>query len=109
MTTSPLTVLGAALLLILPASTAAQPPKEQPRHSAPVPKKPVSAKSSSQQPYGQWNNSWGSRPAAPPKHWTRKSDWFRHVRACQQKYRSYDARTDSYRTSAGKTRHCPPG
>lgn len=30
----------------------------------------------------------------------------RHVRACKAKYRSYDARTDTYRTHSGQTRRC---
>ncbi|WP_408021552.1 BA14K family protein [Sphingobium yanoikuyae] len=57
-------------------------------------------------PYGEWKDGWGSRPPAPPKHFTRKSDWNRHVRACQQRYRSYSARTDNYRMPNGKARRC---
>jgi len=47
--------------------------------------------------YGSWNSSWGARPGVAPKHWTKKSDWYRHVRACERKYRSYNWRTDTYR------------
>lgn len=56
--------------------------------------------------YGTWNQSWGARPSAPPKHWTRTSDWYRHVRACQQRYRSYNPRTDTYRANSGQNRRC---
>jgi len=97
MTTSPLKALGAALLLVLPAVAVAQPPKDR---SARVEPNPVS-------PYGRWDKGWGSRPPTPPKHWTNKGDWYRHVRACQQKFRSYNARTDTYRTATGKARRCP--
>lgn len=56
--------------------------------------------------YGRWDQSWGARPSTPPKHWTRTSDWHRHVRACQQRFRSYDSRTDTYRTNNGQRRRC---
>lgn len=56
--------------------------------------------------YGRWDSSWGARPAAPPRHFTRTSDWYRHVRACQQRYRSYDARTDRYTVRRGQTAVC---
>lgn len=56
--------------------------------------------------YGRWDNSWGARPSAPPRHFTRTSDWYRHVRACQQRYRSYDARTDRYTVRRGQTAIC---
>jgi hypothetical protein len=56
--------------------------------------------------YGTWNHSWGTRPSAPPKHWSKTGDWYRHVRACQQRYRSYNARTDTFRTNSGHTRRC---
>jgi hypothetical protein len=46
--------------------------------------------------YGRWDNSWGARPSGPPRGWTRQNDWYRHVRACQMRYRSYDPRTDMY-------------
>jgi hypothetical protein len=117
-TTSPLKALGAALLLLLlPASAVAQSPDGYPDRSAPAhkkagrgkagPGKPGPGNAASNEPYGRWDRNWGSRPPAPPKHWTRKGDWHRHVRACRQKFRSYNARTDTYRTSAGKTRRCP--
>lgn len=128
MTTSPLKALGAALLLLLlPTSAVAQSPDGYPDRSAPAykkapqgkagptkpapgkqgPGKAAPTKGASNEPYGRWDRNWGNRPSAPPKHWRNKRDWHRHVRACQQKYRSYNARTDTYRTSAGKTRRCP--
>lgn len=56
--------------------------------------------------YGRWDNGWGARPAAPPRHWSRQNDWYRHVRACSQRYRSYDARTDRYVVRRGQTAMC---
>ncbi|MBN6101907.1 BA14K family protein [Xanthomonas sp. CFBP 8703] len=46
--------------------------------------------------YGRWDPKWGPRPGNPPAHRARHDDWYRHVRACQQRYRSYDARTDTF-------------
>lgn len=65
-----------------------------------------SGHNSGNQPYGAWNTAWGARPAAPPRSFTRHSDWYRHVRACQQRYRSYDARTDRYTVRRGQTAVC---
>lgn len=56
--------------------------------------------------YGRWDNNWGARPPAPPRGFTRAADWHRHVRACQQRYRSYDARTDRYTVRRGQTAIC---
>ncbi|NBB64748.1 hypothetical protein GVN18_36440 [Pseudomonas sp. ODNR1LW] len=56
--------------------------------------------------YGSWNSSWGSRPPAPPAHFKRPSNWYAHVRACQQRYRSYNPRTDRYTVRAGRTAIC---
>lgn len=56
--------------------------------------------------YGTWNSSWGSRPSAPPAHFKRTSNWYAHVRACQQRYRSYNPRTDRYTVRAGRTAIC---
>ncbi|WP_326914828.1 BA14K family protein [Sphingopyxis chilensis] len=102
--------LGAAMMIAAPsiaAPRAADVPARQ-DHSTHAPvKKPAPAKKAApKSPYGQWNRSWGAQPPAPPKQFARKSDWYRHVRACQQKYRSYNARTDTYRTRAGKSRRC---
>lgn len=43
-----------------------------------------------------------------PQHWGNRSEasWTRHVRACQQRYRSYNARTDRYVVRAGQTALC---
>jgi len=56
--------------------------------------------------YGRWDNSWGARPSAPPRRWTRQNDWYRHVRACSQRYRSYNPRTDTYVVRRGRTAMC---
>lgn len=56
--------------------------------------------------YGRWDASWGARPSAPPRHWNKQNDWYRHVRACQQRYRSYNTRTDTYTVRRGVTRRC---
>lgn len=56
--------------------------------------------------YGNWNTSWGSRPAAPPRNFARSSDWYRHVRACQQRFRSYNPATDRYTVRRGQTAVC---
>ena len=56
--------------------------------------------------YGDWNASWGARPSAPPRSFTRQSDWYRHVRACGQRYRSYNASTDRYTVRRGQTAVC---
>ncbi|MDB5421669.1 MAG: hypothetical protein JWR59_1616 [Brevundimonas sp.] len=56
--------------------------------------------------YGRWDNSWGMRPSAPPRHWSRQNDWYRHVRACSQRYRSYNPRTDTFVVSRGRTAIC---
>lgn len=62
--------------------------------------------SSNSSRYGTWDSRWGARPAAPPSHFSRTSDWYRHVRACQQRYRSYNARTDRYVPRQGQTAIC---
>jgi hypothetical protein len=56
--------------------------------------------------YGRWDSSWGARPAGPPRSFSRHNDWYRHVRACSQRYRSYDARTDRYVVRRGQTAVC---
>lgn len=56
--------------------------------------------------YGRWDAGWGARPAGPPRHFSRQNDWYRHVRACSQRYRSYDARTDRYVVRRGQTAIC---
>ncbi|WP_428678534.1 BA14K family protein [Sphingopyxis sp.] len=56
--------------------------------------------------FGQWNSGWGAKPPAPPKHFTKQGEWYRHVRACQVKFRSYNPRTDTYRASGNRTLRC---
>jgi hypothetical protein len=56
--------------------------------------------------YGNWNASWGARPSAPPRSFTRTADWHRHVRACQVRYRSYNPATDRYTVRRGQTAMC---
>ncbi len=56
--------------------------------------------------FGRWDNRWGARPSGPPSHWNKRGDWYRHVRACQQRYRSYNSRTDSFYMRRGQQRRC---
>jgi len=56
--------------------------------------------------YGSWNTGWGARPPAPPRSFSRHNDWYRHVRACSQRYRSYNASTDHYTVRRGQTAIC---
>lgn len=56
--------------------------------------------------YGRWQTNWGARPAGPPRSWTRTNDWYRHVRACQVRYRSYNPSTDRYVVRQGRTAVC---
>jgi len=77
-----------------------RPPREEPRQSGPNPKQPPRGQ------YGEWNDSWGKAPPPPPRHFTNSRDWHRHVHACQQRYRSYNPATDTFRTYAGKKVRC---
>ncbi len=116
-------VIGAVLLCAAPVSVLAQPApqshedREYPqrekdnKHSRPSIQPgekggPAKHKASSEKQYGAWNSQWGAKPPAPPAHWSKHSDWHRHVRACQQRYRSYNARMDTYRSHSGKNRRC---
>ncbi|RZJ32918.1 MAG: hypothetical protein EON86_20245 [Brevundimonas sp.] len=56
--------------------------------------------------HGRWDNRWGARPPAPPRSFARAGDWNRHVRACQQRYRSYNPSTDRYTVRRGQTAVC---
>lgn len=114
-------VLCASFLVAAPAGTMAQPVSHPPGGHATQPT-PSSSRPGDHRPgdnrpgdhrpgpsgpsYGNWQNGWGPRPPAPPSHWTRQGDWYRHVRACQRHYRSYDPRTDTYRTRGGKRLRC---
>ncbi|SEJ35492.1 BA14K-like protein [Sphingobium sp. AP50] len=110
-------VAGAMVLAIAPLSLAAQPahqgnhgPAQQqqgrPSANKPAPGKPMAAKPGTNQGFGNWDNRWGARPGNPPSHWTKKGDWYRHVRACQQRYRSYNSRTDMFVMRPGQSRRC---
>jgi len=77
---------GIALLIATPASLLAQPNGHQQTGSA-----------------QQAASTHRERDAAPAAQGRQNA---RHVRACQAKYRSYNARTDSYRTRSGQTRRC---
>lgn len=110
-------LVAAALLAFAPQALQAEPkpasPPHKEEHAKPQPtQKPGARKEeprqgpSSKSPYGEWKNAWGKAPPAPPKHWTKKGDWHRHVRACQQRYKSYSAKTDTYRTQSGKQPRC---
>ncbi|HEX8471417.1 MAG TPA: BA14K family protein [Brevundimonas sp.] len=56
--------------------------------------------------YGNWDDRWGARPSAPPRGWGRNNDWYRHVRACSQRYRSYNPRTDTFVVRRGVAARC---
>ena len=56
--------------------------------------------------YGTWDDRWGARPAPPPRGWGRNNDWYRHVRACSQRYRSYNPRTDTFVVRRGVAARC---
>ncbi|CAN5326984.1 hypothetical protein BH10PSE2_BH10PSE2_07110 [soil metagenome] len=58
--------------------------------------------------YGRWDDSWGHRPMDPPRNWNRgrHNGWYQHVRACSQRYRSYNPRTDTFVVRRGRTAVC---
>jgi hypothetical protein len=56
--------------------------------------------------HGMWESSWGPRPPAPPAGYANPSDWHRHVRACQQRYKTYNPATDMYVPRVGTTARC---
>lgn len=56
--------------------------------------------------YGAWQTSWGARPSDPPAHFSRHGDWYRHVHACQSRFRSYNPHTDRYTARHGQTAVC---
>lgn len=56
--------------------------------------------------YGVWESGWGPRPPAPPAGYANPSDWHRHVRACQMRYKTYDPATDMYVPRVGTTARC---
>ena len=83
-----------------PQSHGAQANRQQPNRA------PAARPGPSKDQYGTWNSAWGAKPSAPPRHWTKKNDWYRHVRACKQRFGSYNARTDTYRIASGKSLLC---
>ncbi len=122
-----LAAIGAALLAAAPAAIAQSPqsspqshppghggqgPGNGPGHGngpGPGPSKPTPSPGPNRPggpDYGHWDNHWGMRPPAPPSHWKNYNGWYRHVRACQQRYRSYNPRTDTYRVRPGIYRRC---
>lgn len=112
--------LAAAALAVPAASALAQPrPDDQktqethrtegrkpPTPSAKAPASTQPKPGSDDERYGRWDAAWGAPPPAPPKSFARPSDWRRHVRACQQRYRTYNPRTDTFVARPGVTRRC---
>jgi hypothetical protein len=87
--------LGAMLVAITPLAASAQPHRDH-----------RGADHRAERGYGNWDRRWGAQPPAPPRHWSKKGDWYRHVRACQQRYRNYNPRTDTFEIRRGVTRRC---
>ena len=87
-------------------------PQAKPQPAAPQPGKQQANKAPAAKPgaiknqYGTWNTTWGAAPSAPPSHWSKKGDWYRHVRACKLRFGTYNARTDTYRIASGKSLRC---
>jgi hypothetical protein len=106
--------LGAALVMIAPGASAQArhdpAPRGQAQHQqtrTTVHKVTRTTTTTRGNSYGNWNNSWGSRPGAPTGAYRgRHNDWYRHVRSCQQRYNSYNPRTDTYAVRRGVTRRC---
>lgn len=118
-----LKILGAAgafLLALAPLAVSAQPAQRpgadhgdhrpgtpgRPGNDRPGNDRPGVNRPGGSQNYGNWDNRWGARPPAPPRHWNKNGDWYRHVRACKQRYRSYDPRTDNFALRRGVNRRC---
>ena len=121
------TIIAAALIMTVaaPGTATAQgaPPRsddrpaEGPQRPTPRPRQPEQQPPQQHSPqhqgpqhdapgYGRWDDRWGQRPPPPPSHFTRTGDWHRHVRACQQRYRSYNARTDMFLATNGQRLRC---
>ena len=101
--------VGLSTLAALPAIASAagqERPYMQERRGPPPPPGPIVQRPGPDGRYGTWDDRWGPRPVAPPRHWTRQNDWYRHVRACQQRYRSYNPRTDTFVVRRGVTARC---
>lgn len=107
-------VIPALLAAVLPSVSSAQPQSQSQERTAEKPRVQQSQAASVRQQtsvtargrYGEWESAWGKAPPAPPAHFTNSGDWHRHVRACQQRFRSYIPRTDTYRAHSGKLVRC---
>jgi hypothetical protein len=53
----------------------------------------------------RWDARWG-RQVQPPRYWNQRNSWNRHVRACFDRYRTYNPRTDTYVVRRGVTARC---
>ncbi|HUD95686.1 BA14K family protein [Sphingobium sp.] len=117
------TMLIAAMPLALSAQPAPHPSAERargpgapvrPEGNRPVAPHPEADRPGASHPeagregngYGRWDDRWGKHPPEPPRHWTNRGDWYRHVRACRDRYRSYDPRTDMFTLRRGTMRRC---
>lgn len=113
-----LVALAAAVTAVAPTGAMAQQhgnthqqqpgqPQTKPQPNQPqADRAPAGKPGATRNQYGSWNTSWGAQPSAPPAHWTKKGDWYRHVRACKQRFGTYNSRTDTYRMSSGKSLRC---
>lgn len=97
--------VGALLVAVTPLAASAQ-PGHRPADHRPADHRADVGRPGPGNGYGNWDNRWGARPPAPPRHWTRRGDWYRHVRACKLRFRSYDPRTDLIVIRRGVTRRC---
>lgn len=106
--------VGAALLASAPLAASAQSASQTVgsgnRHGNFAPNPPMGmnppARAPDIDPYGRWDSEWGNRPPAPPKHYSKRTKWYQHVRACSARYRSYNPRTDTYIVRRGVSRTC---
>lgn len=112
--------IGVALLSSAPLAASAQmgqqsgPPGDRGGNSEPDRRqgngpdrdRPGNGQARNDDQYGRWDNAWGNRPPAPPKHFTKRGNWHQHVRACSARYRSYNPRTDTYQVRPGVKRTC---
>ncbi|AYG96312.1 hypothetical protein D8I30_06555 [Brevundimonas naejangsanensis] len=95
-----------------PAPSTPRPPAARPQtmpghmESGPRPYQAEAGMMHGEMNYGRWDTGWGPRPPAPPHHFTRHEDWHRHVHACQQRYKSYNPRTDMFMARPGHARRC---
>lgn len=84
-------------------------PASQQTHAKPAqPQRPSQPQHSTPATSQQNHTKPGQIIPAPPQHWGKrgKVSWERHVRACQQRYRTYNPRTDRYVARPGQTQLC---